>query len=1060
MVVIAPPLLWPGKSYVTGGITYLGCSFVTNVHLPTGSIIDDRYEIIAHLGDGGMGSVHKVQDRETERVMALKLLDPELSRDVEWRARFVREGKALSQMSHPHILTVYRLAFWNNLPFITMEYLEGRDLRSEVQKGSLDWQRSVRIVMQICEGMFYAHQKRVIHRDLKPANIMLLDEPCEDFVKILDFGLARIASSATTQSQSLTQTGSLIGSVHYMSPEQCIGRKADHRADIYAVGCLLYECISGDPPFSADNPIGLMHKHVSEPVTLLRTLPHLETLPKQVDAVIQKSMAKDINARYQSMDEMRQDLHFLCTGEFRRMVANETQRKRPDGKRSLKMVGASAAVICLTLGAVALLNTDDGIAVTFWFRHSQDHYSDLVDAVLQRTDELISQQRNSAAIKLLNSVIQQSNKAAPSRFQLARLYERIAQVYAKIDDKARARRFIEAALISYDQYLLSTHKDIAPILPNDLPLLSSMIKLVQTLGLNYLFEYAEFVRLHPNQYTAAGQKPPEVKKNDNLEDSLEHIFRCLHRTGTKEAQKIQFELKMLQPPLVRKLNDPVFAAQFYFNVGALAPPASSDRRVFLKDAATEFNAIGDPVRAAESFEKLRADSKPNTFARREAMKLERELFSDLQLAQPDKYKDKNIIDLSCRLAKEYAADNQFDTVLELYNRVFRGVAPLDLHIGDLVVYTTALARTGRYSDAVSTIQQRICLLEAGNNFADAIVLENCAGNFSLQLNKYAEALKFFQSALSHVSLVDCKHTALYACDAVFEIGAMLGCYRDLRDWTKFDSEMTTARELLKKNPFANGQDCLDWLQISKDILAGNYQSADSLLNQRISEYKDADGSQQRDRLAQRLANFEIRLILNYEAVGEIERANEIFTQLPPNVIEGTAEQWCLAYILCGREDKAKGLLSKIPAGEHAFKTVGMFDPLQGIIALLKGQQTVCERYFHVASEDIRALALPADSPQAQAFLVLKQARDASQGLHRDNSMANLNHAPDLAGIGPYLPRTTFWQYNLLSSVATANGQSALARRYKEEAYEAMKSFLGSKHPAVIKAERNLKGATN
>ncbi len=281
-----------------------------------GTIIDDRYVVLEQLGEGGMGSVYKAREVGLERIVAIKLLHPSLIGSQESRVRFSREGKILSSISHPQILQLYRFGFWNEtLPFIAMEYIVGKTLRQiTTETGGLNPDRCIAIGIQVCNAMNVAHTNNIVHRDLSPANIMLIDEHVCETVKIVDFGLSRMLPHLAETHEQLTQTGALVGSIYYMSPEQCSGKKADHRSDIYALGCVLFEALTSNPPFDADNPIALMHKHVTEPPQRLEEALPDKALPSGLSAIISKTLAKEPAERYQSMSEFKADLELVRDG--------------------------------------------------------------------------------------------------------------------------------------------------------------------------------------------------------------------------------------------------------------------------------------------------------------------------------------------------------------------------------------------------------------------------------------------------------------------------------------------------------------------------------------------------------------------------------------------------------------------------------------------------------------------------------------------------------------------------------------------------------------------------
>ncbi len=289
--------------------------FPMNSHLEPGTIIEDRYEITEFVGEGGMGTVLKAKEIGLHRTVAIKFLHTSLIGDDENRTRFEREGKILSSLRHENILLFFRFGFFQGMsPYIAMEFLQGRSLQQVIlANGPLPVSRLLRIAIQICNGVGYAHTHGIVHRDLKPGNIILVNQPEEDTVKIVDFGLAKIPGAPHATAPHLTQTGELIGSIHYMSPEQCRGEKTDARSDIYSLGCLLYESLAGAPPLEADTTVGLLHKHTTEmPPPVEQTV---KGLPPGIDNLLFRSMAKKPIERYQTMEEMRLDLERIARGQ-------------------------------------------------------------------------------------------------------------------------------------------------------------------------------------------------------------------------------------------------------------------------------------------------------------------------------------------------------------------------------------------------------------------------------------------------------------------------------------------------------------------------------------------------------------------------------------------------------------------------------------------------------------------------------------------------------------------------------------------------------------------------
>ncbi|MBY0552452.1 MAG: protein kinase [Candidatus Obscuribacterales bacterium] len=325
--------------------------------LTIGTVVDGRYRIEALVNEGGMGTIFSATEIGLERKIALKCLHAELLGDEDSRLRFEREGRLLAELSHANILRCYRFGIWRPnrtdpelaFPYIAMEFLEGSSLRNLLDRAPVSPEHALEVIIQVCNAMEYAHSRNIVHRDLKPTNIMLLRGSFNS-VKVVDFGLAKLIGRDSAESQHLTQTGILIGSVYTMSPEQCRGQKADHRSDIYSLGCVAFEMLTGSPPFSADNPIGIVHQHVNQPLPLLSKVLKSKKFPQGLDAVLQKSMAKLPDDRYQSMASFRSDIELVRAGRSKELTAAFLE---PAGRLRL-VVFCAITVAALVLGIAAL----------------------------------------------------------------------------------------------------------------------------------------------------------------------------------------------------------------------------------------------------------------------------------------------------------------------------------------------------------------------------------------------------------------------------------------------------------------------------------------------------------------------------------------------------------------------------------------------------------------------------------------------------------------------------------------------------------------------------------
>jgi serine/threonine-protein kinase len=269
-------------------------------------LVADRYRVIRKLGEGGMGSVYLAEHVVIEKKLVLKVLAPELARREDLVARFLQEARSASRICHENVIDISDFGqSAEGYVYIAMEYLEGQDLGQVVRaEGALAWSRVRGIVVQICRALRAAHDRGIVHRDMKPENIFLIHrEGRPEFVKILDFGIAKVMG-LDPNGPRLTRTGMIFGTPEYMAPEQAEGKEADHRVDVYAVGCIAYHLMTGQTPFVADNFMAMLTKHLMEdPVPPSVRRPDLAITP-EMDALVGKALEKDRDKRYQNMGEL------------------------------------------------------------------------------------------------------------------------------------------------------------------------------------------------------------------------------------------------------------------------------------------------------------------------------------------------------------------------------------------------------------------------------------------------------------------------------------------------------------------------------------------------------------------------------------------------------------------------------------------------------------------------------------------------------------------------------------------------------------------------------------
>ncbi|MDZ4833588.1 MAG: serine/threonine-protein kinase [Candidatus Melainabacteria bacterium] len=312
------------------------------------------------IGSGGMSCVYRGLQPGINREVAVKMMHPHLLSDDTAMLRFNQEAHAVGKLDHPNIVKVHDFrAGENGNSFLVMDLIEGRALDDIIQEEqTLSSERVIDIFSQACDGLQHAHSKGIIHRDLKPSNIMLIKTSSgEERVKVLDFGIAKILPQEGDKKLKLTQTGEVFGSPLYMSPEQCMGRAVDQRSDIYAMGCLIYEALTGKPPFEGANAFDTFFKHTTEMPSSVKALRSDFALWKEFDAIILKAMAKEPKDRYQSMTELKIDLAKLRSQNDRGWIgkfADDTELARrkfgAQGKRSFKSVLIQVAMVAIVAG--------------------------------------------------------------------------------------------------------------------------------------------------------------------------------------------------------------------------------------------------------------------------------------------------------------------------------------------------------------------------------------------------------------------------------------------------------------------------------------------------------------------------------------------------------------------------------------------------------------------------------------------------------------------------------------------------------------------------------------
>ncbi len=385
--------------------------------------LGERYEVLSLIGTGGMGSVYKVKDRALDKEFAVKVLNSQFVQDKVSVKRFEQEAEAASGLTHANLAAVYGFGLaQSGSPYLVMDYLDGDTLEKILKnEGFLDVPRALDIFIQAAEAIANAHMKGVIHRDIKPSNIIVeKHEHNIEHVKLLDFGIAKILPSEQKAHENLTQTGDIFGSPLYMSPEQCQGNMQDRRSDIYSLGCLMYEALTGVQPYAAENPIKIILKHINEEPIAISKLNRQYNIPKDLENIVMHCLERQPEHRYQSADDLLRDLRKVRDGVKVTVKAPPRQMRAPDEKVSFaRQVAMYAFMIVSIFGTLAILTV-----VTA----NKSFYPDPTDP----------QTLDSKSFDFFNSG--QYEKAAPLlEFGVASYKERIAQDKARGDSNGALR---------------------------------------------------------------------------------------------------------------------------------------------------------------------------------------------------------------------------------------------------------------------------------------------------------------------------------------------------------------------------------------------------------------------------------------------------------------------------------------------------------------------------------------------------------------------------------------------------------------------------------------------
>lgn len=437
--------------------------------LKNGTIFEERYRIESSLGAGGFGAVYKADETMLNRMVAIKLMFVWADKGVlpDSLNRFQREAQVLCQMSNPNILQVYRFGVSDSqIPFLVMEYFEGESLRALIARnGALEYKLAIEIAKKLAEALRYSHKQGIIHRDLKPENVLIrLTDNNTPLVKLIDFGLCKPDFKSSNGMATLTETGELLGSPAYMSPEQALGQKVDKRTDVYSFALILYELITGSTAHSAGSPSELLIKRISMQVPeILKQNPKCG-LPPQIDSLIQRCSRLRIEDRVTDFDVVLEDLHALEASVPPGKFSSRSHSEGPSQKTLFKVLISLVILILLGIAARPLYTILVPVETPAEVQHK----------TFVSISDLIQKHDLRKAATLAKAFMESDGVSQATLLEKANLYFSYFQLFRATPDKKTA-----------DFFLLSFLKAIVPTLKGNAPLSAEMMT-----KLNQVYEYA------------------------------------------------------------------------------------------------------------------------------------------------------------------------------------------------------------------------------------------------------------------------------------------------------------------------------------------------------------------------------------------------------------------------------------------------------------------------------------------------------------------------------------------------------------------------------------------
>jgi serine/threonine protein kinase len=404
---------------------------ITSHPLQNSSFVGGRYEILELIGQGGAGAVYRVKHQALNKTFALKALNSGVSTDEKALRRFDAEAKTVGNLSSPYLIQVHDYGVTDSgIPYLVLDYIEGTNLADEIARlGHLDEARVLKLFSKVCDGLQHAHANQIIHRDLKPSNIMLLrDENGNEIPKIVDFGIAK----RQAMENSVTQTGEIFGTPLYMSPEQCLGKPVDNRSDIYSLGCVMYEALTGAPPLAGVNPVETVLRHINDAPVPLRKACGDWKVSAEIEQVVMSCLDKDPKNRPDDAASVQKNLERISRGD-KPSVRKTALRFSPKHKT------VGLVIISFIMGGILFVG-----AIVALMANQSSHVK-AFDLDLERSNDLLAQKQYQKSVDVLIHSLD-SSKNELSQQQMIYAYLTLNEAYSKMGDEQNSDAFFDKAM--------------------------------------------------------------------------------------------------------------------------------------------------------------------------------------------------------------------------------------------------------------------------------------------------------------------------------------------------------------------------------------------------------------------------------------------------------------------------------------------------------------------------------------------------------------------------------------------------------------------------------------